>query len=192
MEQEEKEFILKRLSILNAIQPDDLETLYVPRPDRPMDRILALLRGLSRQQKFLLTGQHGCGKSTELNKLAATVAEDYLVIRGRSDKLGNAQDLIDIEFLFVLLRILLRETENLDSKLHQRTIEKFDKYKNRIPALDTKLSFCSLPSALPIKPRISTCCLSNLPFSAARSMTSANGTYAVPIPPTDTPAGPSD
>ena len=134
------ELVLKRLLTLNEIQPDNLDTHYVPRPDQPMDRISVLLRGPSRQQKFLLTGQHGCGKSTELNQLTADVADDYLVIQGGNKELRIVSDPVDIEFLFVLLRILLRETANLDPELHKNTVAKFDKYMGQTADLHTKLS----------------------------------------------------
>jgi hypothetical protein len=70
------------------------------------------------------------------------MAEDYLVVRGRNEELRIVQDLVDIEFLFVLLRILLRETSSLDPELHIRTLDKFDRYMGqaRIVDLDTKLS----------------------------------------------------
>ncbi len=152
------ELALKRLLTLNEIQPGDLKAHYVPRPDQPMDRISVLLRGPSRQQKFILTGQHGCGKSTELNQLAATMAEDYRVVRGGHEELRIVQDPVDVEFLFVLLRILLRETASLDPELHQNTVAKFDKYmgQDRVVDLHTKLSMMGVTvSAGPRMPSIS-------------------------------------
>lgn len=109
----EVERALKNIHILNELSPQD--PLYVARPDDSMLRIARLLKGKSRQQKVLLAGQHGCGKTTELLRLSDMLKNDYFVVVSGVRELRELGDPVDIEFLFVLLRALTNPIRSLDS-----------------------------------------------------------------------------
>lgn len=67
--------------------------LYVERPESPLKRLkIYLLSSPSRSHKVLLTGHLGCGKSTELNRLAADqeILKHFLVIK------YNVQDVVNL------------------------------------------------------------------------------------------------
>jgi hypothetical protein len=75
---------------------------YVERPDNPLDELKAHLLGSRRDEKILLTGHMGSGKSTELNRLAADqdIQKRFFVVKyGVRDVLN----IIDIEYLDFLL-----------------------------------------------------------------------------------------
>jgi Cdc6-like AAA superfamily ATPase len=147
---------LKRLYTLEAISPDELEEFYVPRPDQPMQRLVTLLRGRSRQQKFFLVGQHGCGKTTELNRLARDIAQDYEVVRCGHDELRSLEEPVDVEFLFLLLRTFLSATKRLDPGLN-RQIEDDLRHGalSQVQDLDLKLSMMgmTISDSVPQPPR---------------------------------------
>ncbi len=69
------------------------QQLYVERPDSPLDQLkLDLLKSPGRSHKALLTGHLGCGKSTELNRLAADpeIIKQFLVVK------YNVQDVVNL------------------------------------------------------------------------------------------------
>ncbi len=136
------DFALERLNILYELSGAQLDEMYVERPDRPMLKAVGLLTGKSRWHKILLTGQHGCGKTTELNKLAEMVSGDYFAVRCNQSHLRHMSEPSDIEFLFVLIRTFLDIARQLDKEVLNRVVSKFRKVMKpaKIQDLNEKLA----------------------------------------------------
>ncbi|MCP4220058.1 MAG: AAA family ATPase [bacterium] len=111
----EKKFSIERalenVGSLAEQTDDKTDWRYVNRPDKQIDRIARILNSQSQQQKFLLAGQDGCGKTTELNRLQELMAPCYTVVRCDHRHFHDLNDAEEIEFLFVLLRAFMSAAE---------------------------------------------------------------------------------
>ncbi|MCP4353371.1 MAG: AAA family ATPase [Desulfobacterales bacterium] len=139
---------LEKLNILYELSGDQLKEMYVERPDKPMMRAEALLRGKSKQQKILLTGQHGCGKTTELNKLAEIISDEYFVVNCGQGQLRDMEEPSDIEFLFVLLRAFFHTAKQFNTRFDR--VEKKLRNIIKIKDIDFKLSIMGITLSSPI------------------------------------------
>jgi energy-coupling factor transporter ATP-binding protein EcfA2 len=122
-----------------AHQVDDK---YVKRPDGQIERVARILIDRSYQQKFLLAGQDGCGKTTELNRLEELVANQYTVVRCDHRHFHDLDHDEEIEFLFVLLRAFMSASEEMSLEIQDRIAKAFKKIfePSRIPEFELKMS----------------------------------------------------
>jgi hypothetical protein len=82
--------------------PDELQTLYVARPNSPLRPLELLLRSSRDSQKILFTGHRGSGKTTELAKLRLLLKDEFFIFRySITDRLN----LYDITYVDVLLAL---------------------------------------------------------------------------------------
>ena len=95
---------IKNLEPVHSLNIQELEQFYVAREHSPIRSIGRLLR-VSHQQKFLLTGHRGNGKSTELAKLEAHLQDEFFVVRY---PLRDALNLFDLQYIDVLLSMAIQ------------------------------------------------------------------------------------
>jgi hypothetical protein len=87
-----------------SVPPEKLDAWYVPRPDRPLKTLRHRLSPNNLPQKHILVGQPASGKSTELTKLAADLAQDHyaLVIRLDLDQNLDIEKANPIDVIFLI------------------------------------------------------------------------------------------
>ncbi len=110
--------------VLNFFDPElalsgaeELEEWYVARADSPRTEMAVLLQAVDKPQKFLFTGHRGSGKSTELVKLAAELADDVFVVRF---SVKDVTDIADLDYVDVMLGMafeLFRQATESRSKV---------------------------------------------------------------------------
>jgi energy-coupling factor transporter ATP-binding protein EcfA2 len=127
-----------------AHQVDDK---YVKRPDGQIERMARILTDRSYQQKFLLAGQDGCGKTTELNRLEELVANQYTVVRCDHRHFHDLNHDEDIEFLFVLLRAFMSAAEEMAPEIQYNIAIAFKRIfaSSRMPDFELKASILGIP-----------------------------------------------
>lgn len=135
-----------------AHQVDDK---YVKRPDGQIERIARILSDRSYQQKFLLAGQDGCGKTTELNRLEELVLDQYTVVRCDHRHFHDLNHDEDIEFLFVLLRALMSAAEEMSPEIQDEIVKIFKKIfePSRIPEFEVKMSILGIILSKKLAPK---------------------------------------
>lgn len=82
--------------------PQELTEWYVPRADSPREAMATLLQAVQKPQKLLFTGHRGCGKSTELAKLAQQLQEQFFVVLF---SVKDITDIGDIDYADVVLGV---------------------------------------------------------------------------------------
>ena len=135
-----------------AHQVDDK---YVKRPDEQIERIARILTDRSYQQKFLLAGQDGCGKTTELNRLEELVSDQYTVVRCDHRHFHNLNHAEDIEFLFVLLRAFISAAKEISPEIQDKIAKAFKKVfdPSRIPEVGLKMSILGITLSKKLAPK---------------------------------------
>jgi len=135
-----------------AHQVDDK---YVKRPDGQIERVARILTDRSYQQKFLLAGQDGCGKTTELNRLEELVSNQYTVVRCDHRHFHDLSHDEDIEFLFVLLRAFMSAAEEMAQEIQDEIAKTFKKIfePSRIPEFEVKMSILGITLSKKLAPK---------------------------------------
>ena len=110
--------------VLNFFDPEltlsgaeEMEDWYVARADSPRTEMAVLLQAVDKPQKFVFTGHRGSGKSTELVKLAAELADDFFVVRF---SVKDVTDIADLDYADVVLGMafeLFRQATESRSKV---------------------------------------------------------------------------
>ena len=72
--------VFNRFDPWRPLSGDELETWFVAREDSPLPRMGFSLRPESIEQKILLVGQRGSGKTSELFKLISQLQDEYFTI----------------------------------------------------------------------------------------------------------------
>ncbi len=128
---------------------------YVKRPDSQIERIAHILSGRSSQQKFLLAGQDGCGKTTELNRLEELVSKSYTVVRCDHRHFHDLNSNEEIEFLFVLIRAFMSAAEAISPKIQERIVKVFEDVfqPDSIPEFELKASILGLTFSQKVVPK---------------------------------------
>jgi energy-coupling factor transporter ATP-binding protein EcfA2 len=108
---------LENIGTLAEQTAHQVDDKYVKRPDGQIERMARILTDRSYQQKFLLAGQDGCGKTTELNRLEELVSNQYTVVRCDHRHFHDLDHDEEIEFLFVLLRAFMSAAEEMDPEI---------------------------------------------------------------------------
>jgi hypothetical protein len=91
---------------------DDFARFYVPRPLASIAALEEQVRVASEQAKFLVYGHRGCGKTSELNRLALDLGESHFTIVLSLEAENDLSDLHYTELLTALCRKLLYEASN--------------------------------------------------------------------------------
>ena len=109
---------------------------YVTRPDNIMQRLKRkLLRPYTNPPKYFLSGHRGCGKSTEMNRLAVDleINEKFWPI---NFSIRDHADLNDIDFKDVLLTIggqlFLQYQERGSRSLDRQLLEELNSWQGEI------------------------------------------------------------
>ncbi len=132
---------LRGLNMLYEIPAEDTEQLYVSRPDQIAERLAASLTGVSRWGKVLLAGQHGIGKTTELNRMAQLVSGTYHVVRCRGREMIDMDDAAgEVDFLLVLIRTLITHAKDQGTAISEAITQTLSDVLRPIPGLNAKLS----------------------------------------------------
>ncbi len=88
-----------------------LDSFYIDRPHNPLERMLIYLQGLGLNDqpvKLLFTGHVGSGKSTELNKLATRLENQFFIVNLDVRQSLNLSDLTYVDILLGLTTALFR------------------------------------------------------------------------------------
>lgn len=93
------------------LQGNALDSFYIDRPGNPLQRMLIYLQGLGLNNhpvKLLFTGHVGSGKSTELNKLATHLQNQFFIVNLDVRQSLNLSDLTYVDVLLGLTTALFR------------------------------------------------------------------------------------
>jgi hypothetical protein len=95
------------------VPPEKLDDWYVPRPDRPLQKLIERLSPKNLPQKHILIGQPASGKSTELTKLAADLDKNRyaLVIRFDLDQNLDIEKANPIDIIFLMGAAIYKAAE---------------------------------------------------------------------------------
>lgn len=94
-----------------------LQDFYIDRPGNPLQRMLIYLQGLGlagQPVKLLFTGHVGSGKSTELNKLATLLKNQFFIVNLDVRHSLNLADLTYVDILLGLATALFRRATEED------------------------------------------------------------------------------
>ncbi len=93
------------------LQGEALDSFYINRPHNPLERMRIYLQGLglnNQPVKLLFTGHVGSGKSTELNKLATHLENQFFIVNLDVRQSLNLSDLSYVDILLGLTTALFR------------------------------------------------------------------------------------
>jgi hypothetical protein len=108
---------------------------YVDRPGNPTDRLVReLLREYHLTPKYFLSGHRGCGKSTELRKLAANpkILEKYWPVHY---SIRDEGDINNLDYRDVLLSIggqMYRQYHQTGKRLPKQLLAELDSFRGRV------------------------------------------------------------
>lgn len=105
----------KAFNLLKPNKPietdEELETLYVERPDSPLEKLKEYLQG-EDSVKLLFTGHSGSGKSSELSKLVSEIGEGYITLRYSAKRRLSLTDLSYLDLVVMIAIELVEFTKN--------------------------------------------------------------------------------
>jgi hypothetical protein len=90
--------------------PEELIEFFVERPDSPLDNLKITLEDSTEHEKILFTGHRGSGKSTELNKLAIKLEDEFFIIKS---SVSRHLDFHDLNYVDVVLSLGLELIQKL-------------------------------------------------------------------------------
>jgi hypothetical protein len=108
---------------------------HVEPEDKPLDRLKrALLRQHRQPPKYFFSGHRGCGKSTELNRLAADdeIKERFFIVKYSVKDVCDVNNLDYIDVLFSIGAQLYIQYLEAGGKLESGLIKELDGWKNSI------------------------------------------------------------
>ena len=92
-----------------------LQDFYIDRPYNPLKQMRIFLQGLADEPvKLLFTGHVGSGKSTELNKLATLLKNQFFIVNLDVRRSLNLSDLSYVDLLLSLSSALFRRATEKD------------------------------------------------------------------------------
>ncbi len=95
---------------------EELDAYYVKRPHAALDPMKTYLRVSSQPVKILFSGHRGCGKSTELLRLAKDLEDQFFVVHVSARSL-NLADLNYVDVALSCAAALFREATNKARKV---------------------------------------------------------------------------
>lgn len=108
---------------------------YVEREDKPLNKLKrALLREHRQPPKYFFSGHRGCGKSTELNRLAVDeeINRKFFVVKYSVKDICDVNNLSYIDVLFSLGAQLFIEYSDTGKQLRPELIEALENWKNDV------------------------------------------------------------
>ena len=108
---------------------------YVEREDKPLNKLKrALLREHKQPPKYFFSGHRGCGKSTELNRLAVDeeINQKYFVVKYSVKDICDVNNLSYIDVLFSLGAQLFIEYSDSGKELRPELIAALENWKNDV------------------------------------------------------------
>lgn len=108
---------------------------HVEREDKPLDRLKrALLHQHRQPPKYFFSGHRGCGKSTELNRLADDdkINEKFFVVKYSVKDVIDVNNLDYVDVLFSIGAQLYIKYIDAGNELRSELIEELDGWKNSI------------------------------------------------------------
>jgi len=141
------ELALENVGSLAEQTAHQVDDKYVKRPGGQIERAAHILTDRSYRQKFLLAGQDGCGKTTELNRLEELAANHYTVVRCDHRHFHDLDHDEDIEFMFVLLRAFMSAAEEMSPEIPYNIAIAFKRIfvYSRMPDFELKASILGIP-----------------------------------------------
>lgn len=108
---------------------------HVEREDKPLNRLKrALMRQHRQPPKYFFSGHRGCGKSTELNRLAADdeIKNKFFIVKYSVKDVCDVNNLDYIDVLFSIGAQLYIQYLEAGGKLETGLIKELDGWKNSI------------------------------------------------------------
>lgn len=102
LSKEDEGLLKKALNVFDPARPLEgelLDSFYISRPHAPLKAMKAYLRANQSPVKVLFCGHRGCGKSTELARLAKDLENEFLIVPVSARSL----DLADLTYVDVIL-----------------------------------------------------------------------------------------
>ncbi|MBI3682202.1 MAG: AAA family ATPase [Acidobacteria bacterium] len=113
---------------INLLDPEkplktdqELAEQFVARPYSPIQNLYILLEATNEPQKILFTGHRGCGKSTELAKLAQQLARRFFILHYSVKDRLNLFDLTYVDVVLSLGLELLRASKEQKIRIKAAT-----------------------------------------------------------------------
>lgn len=112
--------IINQFDPWTAVSGEQLQTLFVEREYSAWQRLRLSLRPERIQHKVLLSGQRGCGKTSELLKLASEVQDDYLTVYVDLFQSLDLTDTSRVELLVLFGAAIYKAAQEADVKVPAR------------------------------------------------------------------------
>ena len=108
---------------------------HVERKGKPLNKLIrALLRQHRQSPKYFFSGHRGCGKSTELNRLAADgdINEKFFIVKYSVKEVCDVNNLNYVDVLFSIGAQLYLQYIDSGNKLKPELIEQLEGWKHSI------------------------------------------------------------
>lgn len=102
---------------------EELDAFFIERDHDPLQKLEINLRQTKEKIKVLFTGHHGNGKSTELNRLAANMENEFFIVKFSITESLNFADLNYIDILLVCMLKLLHKAIEERVKINEGILE---------------------------------------------------------------------
>jgi hypothetical protein len=108
---------------------------HVEREGKPLNRLIrALLRQHRQPPKYFFSGHRGCGKSTELNRLAADdeIKKKFFVVKYSVKDICDIYNLDYVDVLFSISAQLFLQYKDTGKELRSELVKDLEAWKNSI------------------------------------------------------------
>lgn len=102
---------------------EDFDRFYVPRPLTTLAELGEQIRVAAPEAKFLVYGHRGCGKTSELNKLAMDLEDSHFTVVLSLEDENDLSDLHYTELLTALCRALLYEANRRQLEIRKELLD---------------------------------------------------------------------
>lgn len=116
---------------------------HVEREDKPLNRLIRALLRLHRQPpKYFFSGHRGCGKSTELNRLAVdeNINKKFFIVKFSIKDVCDVNNLDYVDVLFSIGAQLFIQYLDAGKVLRSDLIKELDSWKNSIVEVESQTS----------------------------------------------------
>ena len=108
---------------------------HVEREGKPLNRLIrALLRQHRQPPKYFFSGHRGCGKSTELNRLAADdeIKQKFFIVKYSVKDVCDVHNLDYVDVLFSIGAQLFLQYKDTGKELRSELIQELEAWKTSI------------------------------------------------------------